>query len=1451
LTEGVTALEISEISVTNETEFKDAITNASTDNASPTAITITSDIMLTSTVSLSAGRYVTIAGQTGQEKVVMGQSVSGAQRSDTAAMLMVTGNMTISDLTIDAGGYMRVITVMPEGKLTLNSGSVIKGGKLGNLTVTHGVGIRVHEGSANKYGELVVNDGARITGCRALGTYSIYGIGVFVGSYGRFTMNGGIIDDNTDTPGARFPSYGGGILLRNFGGAFTMNGGEISGNTSNGGGGGIYVENGGAKILGGEISGNTSSRGGGIYSIQTVEFSGGEIGNNVAVSDAVGTDNGNGGGVFVAGGTFTMKGEAVISGNTASSTATYNSAPYNMAQGGGVYTRGLFKMDGGQITGNEATLSVALGAPAGCGGGVAVAGGQTPGIFEMTGGSIDENTAENKGGGAYLNTSENTLSINASQPTVIPGIGKFIVSSSPVVTNNWHTVLSGQDNIFLPSGALLHVADALDTDANISLNAENSTPGLTVGEPSGDYILTALDADACKDNAMNKTIRLSGGVLVLGSPKTGDEIQLTDSIIDPISDVTYKGVRITPDPAVSLGGIILTKNIDYQISYLNNLNVGTASAIIIGTGDYDGRVSCTFQILPKDMSELSEIPITSKIYTGAPLTPALKLYNNGLRLTYGKDFTAEYGGNTEVGTAIVTATAVASGNYIGSFEAGFDILTSEGVLSANDDGSLISAIAQATGETPDVPTDIYITDSIITSDTIDIPRDKYIRLIGNSDDISISTNTAPGNLISVSGGLTLDGIVANANAKGRVVYVSPGAMLSLSEDGIVTGGVALVGAGIYNEGELYIEGGSVNGNKKVNAPLSTGKGGGIYNGASGSAVIISGDIYDNYNSQGGGVYNAGTLTLYAGSIKLNVAEGNPSNNVYGYGGGICNTGTATISEGAISGNKATESGGGIYNEQSLHINAGIVENNISTDNGGGIYTSGEFLMTGGECRNNSARDGSILFTPVRMTSCGGGVYVAGGNFDMSGGKITDNEAFSDYVSTSLYAPLGNGGGVFVANGGACTFTMSGGEITGNTAKTYNKGLERGNGGGVYVAGGEDGGTFEMQGGLVSGNDASDRGAGVFLGDCFRLGTKGHLDFKEIYGASTLNLSDNAQITANNRSDIWLTEGANSVISASLTAQTQSTGVVSEETGDASVAVGSGGYTLSTSDADVFYSAAGVRSIALDEATNTVILKAIDLSDYYKLNLNATSFVYTRTSQKPQVTVIPLSTNPLLTEGKDYTISFPKDTTNAGTKTVYAYGEGDYKGNLSSAYVIAKKSLSTVVATVPVQTYTGSRIKPVAAISITDGANTLLRGTDYRIDEYGTNITPGTGTIKVSGLGNYTGTKTITFTIFQKVQKVVAPKKLNISKISSASKRTLKVTWKKDASANGYQILLATDKKFKKGKKTVNITSYKTVTKTIKKLKSSKTYYVKIRAYKNVNGKKLYGVYGSPKAIRVK
>lgn len=99
-------------------------------------------------------------------------------------------------------------------------------------------------------------------------------------------------------------------------------------------------------------------------------------------------------------------------------------------------------------------------------------------------------------------------------------------------------------------------------------------------------------------------------------------------------------------------------------------------------------------------------------------------------------------------------------------------------------------------------------------------------------------------------------------------------------------------------------------------------------------------------------------------------------------------------------------------------------------------------------------------------------------------------------------------------------------------------------------------------------------------------------------------------------------------------------------------------------------------------------------------------------------------------------------------------------------------------------------------------------------------------------------------------ETVKPKKTSIKKLSKGKKK-FTVTWAKVSGVKGYQIQYSSDKKFKKNNKSITVTKQKTTKATVKKLKSKKKYYVRVRTYKMVNGKKIYSSWSKVKSVKTK
>ena len=161
-------------------------------------------------------------------------------------------------------------------------------------------------------------------------------------------------------------------------------------------------------------------------------------------------------------------------------------------------------------------------------------------------------------------------------------------------------------------------------------------------------------------------------------------------------------------------------------------------------------------------------------------------------------------------------------------------------------------------------------------------------------------------------------------------------------------------------------------------------------------------------------------------------------------------------------------------------------------------------------------------------------------------------------------------------------------------------------------------------------------------------------------------------------------------------------------------------------------------------------------------------------------------------------------------------------------------------------YNGKVRKPAIK---TIGGKKLKAGTDYTFKwSNASSKNVGSYTITITGKGNYTGVTKASYKINPKGTSLKKPKK---------AKKAIKVKWKKQSAKmaksriTGYQIQLATDSKFTKNKKTVNVKGYKKVSKKVKKLKGGKKYYIKIRTYKTVGGTKYYSGWSKVRTIKTK
>jgi hypothetical protein len=140
-------------------------------------------------------------------------------------------------------------------------------------------------------------------------------------------------------------------------------------------------------------------------------------------------------------------------------------------------------------------------------------------------------------------------------------------------------------------------------------------------------------------------------------------IVITEDMFDAVENAVYDGSAHFPDVIPSGTEPWLTFTIS---EYLNNINAGTASVILIGTGDCAGTVTLYFTILPKALTD--ELQVADVVYNGSAHTHATV----SDALAEGIDYEIAYQNNVNAGVAAVTVTGI--GNYTGTLTEEFTIL---------------------------------------------------------------------------------------------------------------------------------------------------------------------------------------------------------------------------------------------------------------------------------------------------------------------------------------------------------------------------------------------------------------------------------------------------------------------------------------------------------------------------------------------------------------------------------------------------------------------------------------------------------------------------------------------------------------------------------------------------------------------------------------------------------
>lgn len=231
-----------------------------------------------------------------------------------------------------------------------------------------------------------------------------------------------------------------------------------------------------------------------------------------------------------------------------------------------------------------------------------------------------------------------------------------------------------------------------------------------------------------------------------------------------------------------------------------------------------------------------------------------------------------------------------------------------------------------------------------------------------------------------------------------------------------------------------------------------------------------------------------------------------------------------------------------------------------------------------------------------------------------------------------------------------------------------------------------------------------------------------------------------------------------------------------------------------------------------------------------ITLSQQSFVYDGTAKNPAVIYNGIT----LLENTDYTVKYSNNV-DVGTVKATITGINNYSGTAVKEFKITPIKLDDKKLSVSLEkssfVYNGQSITPVVYVAYNH--NNLIQNIDFTAT-YSNNNAPGVATVKIAGIGNYSGSISKTY--------IILPEKIASVSIKKSSATSAVISWSAASKVSGYEIL-----KFDSTKNTYvhlahvsnSQTSYK-----VSSLKNSTAYYYQVRAYKTVNDKNYYGEVGN-------
>jgi CSLREA domain-containing protein len=257
-----------------------------------------------------------------------------------------------------------------------------------------------------------------------------------------------------------------------------------------------------------------------------------------------------------------------------------------------------------------------------------------------------------------------------------------------------------------------------------------------------------------------------------------------------------------------------------------------------------------------------------------------------------------------------------------------------------------------------------------------------------------------------------------ANQYGGAIRIESGSKLTLEDSHVTTNTAGSQGGAIYNAGTLVMT------NTRVDTNSSLGDGGGLMN--AGTLTITGSSVDHNYatSGNGGGIDNTGSLALTDSTLDHNSASSN--------GGGLFNSASLTVLRSTFSSN-SSNSGGGLYTQTSnqlVTLTNATLSGNWANANGGGLYAD-----TGTASLFNATLAQNMADHDHDKVGYGGGVYVNSATLNARNTLIANNaDQLPSSVAPDCYGPLTSQGYNLIQSYVGCAISGVGtGNILGQSA----------------------------------------------------------------------------------------------------------------------------------------------------------------------------------------------------------------------------------------------------------------------------------------------------------------------------------------------------------------------------------------------------------------------------------